>query len=65
MRNKDYWYITDKGDLDIDIDENKYKNRFRKQIGNYSLLHLGHITFSPFHNFFRNFLSNSILSSPR
>ena len=35
MRNKDYWYITDKGDLDIDIDENKYKDRFRKQIGNY------------------------------
>ena len=32
---KEYWYITDKGDLAIDIDENKYKDRFRKQIGNY------------------------------
>ena len=34
-KNKEYWYITDKGDLNIDIDENKYKDRFRKQIGNY------------------------------
>ena len=28
--NKEYWYITDKGDLNIDIDENKYKDKFRK-----------------------------------
>lgn len=35
MKNKEYWYITDKGDLNIDIDENKYKDRFRKHIGNY------------------------------
>ena len=36
MQNKnEYWYISDKGDLAIDIDENKYKDRFRKQIGNY------------------------------
>ena len=33
--NKEYWYITDKGDLAVDIDENKYKDRFRKKIGNY------------------------------
>ncbi len=33
--NKEYWYITDKGDLDIDIDENKYKDKFIKHIGNY------------------------------
>ena len=25
--NKEYWYITDKGDLDIDIDKNKYKDK--------------------------------------
>ena len=36
MQNKnEYWYISDKGDLAIDVDENKYKDRFRKQIGNY------------------------------
>ena len=35
MKNKEYWYITDKGDLNIDIDENKYKDRFRKHIRNY------------------------------
>lgn len=35
MKDKEYWYITDKGDLDIDIDETKYKDRFRKHIGNY------------------------------
>ena len=35
MKNKEYWYITDKGDLNIDKNENKYKDRFRKQIGNY------------------------------
>ena len=36
MQNKnEYWYISDKGDLSIDIDNNKYKDRFRKQIGNY------------------------------
>ncbi len=28
--SKEYWYITDKGDLAIDRDENKYKDRFRK-----------------------------------
>ncbi len=33
--NKEYWYITDKGDLAVDIAENKYKDRFRKKIGNY------------------------------
>ena len=32
---KEYWYITDKGDLAIDIDKNKYKDKFRKKIGNY------------------------------
>jgi len=31
----EYWYISDKGDLELDIDTNKYKDRFRKQIGNY------------------------------
>ena len=35
QRKNEYWYISDKGDLAIDIDENKYKDRFRKQIGNY------------------------------
>ena len=35
MKNKEYWYITYKGDLNIDKNENKYKDRFRKQIGNY------------------------------
>ena len=34
-KNKEYWYITDKEDLAIDINENKNKDRFRKQIGNY------------------------------
>ena len=32
IKNKEYWYITDKGDLDIDIDENKYKDKFRRHI---------------------------------
>lgn len=35
IKSKEYWYITDKGDLNIDIDENKYKDKFRKHIGNY------------------------------
>ena len=36
MQNKkEYWYISYKGDLSLDIDKNKYKDRFRKQIGNY------------------------------
>ncbi len=35
QRKNEYWYISDKGDLAIDIDKNKYKDRFRKQIGNY------------------------------
>ena len=35
QRKNEYWYISDKGDLAIDVDENKYKDRFRKQIGNY------------------------------
>lgn len=35
IMNKEYWYITDKGDLAVDIAENKYKDRFRKKIGNY------------------------------
>ena len=35
IKSKEYWYITDKGDLNIDIDENKYKDMFRKHIGNY------------------------------
>ena len=35
QRKNEYWYISDKCDLAIDIDENKYKDRFRKQIGNY------------------------------
>ena len=34
-KDKEYWYITDKGDLDIDIDGNKYKDTFRKIISNY------------------------------
>ena len=35
MQNKnEYWYISDNGDLAIDVDENRYKDRFRKQIGN-------------------------------
>ena len=33
-KKKEYWYISDKGDLAVDVDENKYKDRFRKQIGN-------------------------------
>ncbi len=35
QRKNEYWYISDKSDLAIDIDKNKYKDRFRKQIGNY------------------------------
>lgn len=35
IKNKEYRYITDKGDLDIDVDDNKYKDKFRKHIGNY------------------------------
>ena len=34
-KNREYWYISDKGDLSIDINNNKYKDRFRKHIGNY------------------------------
>ena len=34
-KKNEYWYISDKGDIAIDIDNNKYKDRFRKQIGNY------------------------------
>ena len=36
MKTKnEYWYISDKGDLSVDVDTSKYKDRFRKHIGNY------------------------------